>query len=46
MDQLRVAGEVQSPRVFSFADLAVLPRQVPDIGTRIPANTLLPLSPL
>jgi 2-dehydropantoate 2-reductase len=38
MSQLRVEGEVQSPRVFSFADLATLPRQVPDVGMLIPSR--------
>ena len=38
MTQLRVEGEVQSPRDFSFADLTQLPGQVPDVGQLIPGR--------
>lgn len=35
---LCVAGEVDRPRQFNFADLAALPGQVPDISTLIPGR--------
>ena len=38
MTSLRVEGAVDSPRVFSFTDLASLPGQVPDISTVIPGR--------
>jgi DMSO/TMAO reductase YedYZ molybdopterin-dependent catalytic subunit len=36
--QLRVEGEVISPRAFSFADLAALPGQLADVGALIPGR--------
>jgi hypothetical protein len=39
MTSLRVEGAVETPRVFSFTDLASLPGQVPDIGRLIPGRT-------
>jgi 2-dehydropantoate 2-reductase len=38
MTSLRVEGAVETPRVFSFTDLASLPGQVPDIGTVMPGR--------
>jgi hypothetical protein len=38
MTSLRVEGAVETPRVFSFTDLASLPGQVPDIGRLIPGR--------
>ncbi len=35
---LRVAGEVVTPRQFSFEDLAALPHQIPDIGALAPGR--------
>jgi 2-dehydropantoate 2-reductase len=39
MTSLCVEGAVETPRVFSFADLASLPGQVSDIGRLIPGRT-------
>ena len=38
MSQLRVEGEVHSPRALSFSDLALLPEQIPDVGQLIPGR--------
>jgi hypothetical protein len=38
MSQLRIEGEVYSPRELSFADLALLPEQIPDVGQLIPGR--------
>jgi 2-dehydropantoate 2-reductase len=38
MTSLRVEGAVETPRVFSFTDLASLPEQVPDISTVMPGR--------
>jgi hypothetical protein len=38
MEWLRVEGEVQDARAFSFADLAALPNQVSDISQLIPGR--------
>jgi hypothetical protein len=38
MDTLRVEGEVQQSRSFSFADLAALPQQVADVGQLLPGR--------
>jgi 2-dehydropantoate 2-reductase len=38
MTSLRVEGAVETPRVFSFTDLASLPDQVSDIGSLIPGR--------
>lgn len=35
---LHVAGAVGTPRTFTFADLAALPAQLPDVGTLIPGR--------
>jgi len=35
---LRIAGEVVTPRQFSFDDLAALPHQIPDIGVLAPGR--------
>jgi len=35
---LRIEGEVATPRQFSFADLAALPHQIPDIGVLAPGR--------
>jgi 2-dehydropantoate 2-reductase len=36
---LVVTGEVRTPRTFSRADLAALPRQLADVSTRLPGRT-------
>jgi 2-dehydropantoate 2-reductase len=38
MTSLRVEGAVETPRIFSFTDLASLPGQVPDISKVIPGR--------
>jgi 2-dehydropantoate 2-reductase len=38
MTSLHVEGAVETPRAFSFTDLASLPGQVPDIGRLIPGR--------
>ena len=35
---LHVTGAVDTPRTFTFADLAALPAQLPDVGTLIPGR--------
>ena len=35
---LRIAGDVLTPRDFSFDDLAALPQQIPDIGALAPGR--------
>jgi DMSO/TMAO reductase YedYZ molybdopterin-dependent catalytic subunit len=36
--QLHVVGAVASPRTFTFADLAALPAQLPDVGALVPGR--------
>jgi hypothetical protein len=38
MEALRIEGEVQQTRSLSFADLAALPDQIPDVGELIPGR--------
>ena len=38
MTQLRIEGEVLTPRAFSFEDLRLLPGQVADVGQFIPGR--------
>src|SRR5262245_38901451 len=38
MEPLRIEGEVQQARAFTFADLAALPQQVSDISQLIPGR--------
>ncbi len=35
---LKIEGEVRNPRALRFEDLKALPKQVPDVGARLPGK--------